>query len=82
MLTFLVLSAMAFGAIVVLATIVVLIKPVLLPLRLAFSLIKLLAVLAVGAVLLVVGLPIFLILFLPLIFLGLIAWGAARLLAA
>ena len=82
MLTLLVLGVLAFGALAALAVFAALFKLILLPIRLAFGLVKLAVLFVIAAALLAVGLPVALIFLLPLVFFGLLVWGTVRLLAA
>lgn len=82
MIAFLALLLVGFGVAVVLATLAILLKLVLLPVRLAFGLAKLMSAAAVGIALLIVGLPFALILLFPLILVGVAVWGMVRLMAA
>jgi hypothetical protein len=62
--------------------IVLLLKLVLLPFRLAFGLLRVGIALAVGVALLVLGIPLLLVVALPLLVLGVLVWGMARLVLA
>lgn len=80
--TLLALSAVAVGAVVVFGIALVVVKLALLPLRLAFGLVKVILAVALGGLLLLVGLPVAAIMVVPLLFVGVVAWGMFRLFAA
>ena len=82
MITFLVLLGGLFTLALGVAMLGLLIKLVLLPVRFALLLLKLVVAGAAGVVLLLVGLPLVAALLLPLVLAGLVVWGTARIVFA